>query len=57
MPDSGSKQSDWAILHQLIIKKMPCRHAHCQSNGGNSLKEGRSSGVTLVCVKLIDHPV
>lgn len=57
MPNSGSRQSDWAFLHQLIIKKTPCRHAHCQSNGGNSLKEGLSSGVTLVCVKLIDHPV
>lgn len=57
MPDSSSRHSGCAFLNQLIIKKMPYSHAHCQNNGGNSLDEGHSSGMTLFCVKLKDHPV
>lgn len=47
MPDSSSRHSGCAFLNQLIIKKMPYSHAHCQYNGGNSLDEGPSSRMTL----------
>lgn len=59
-PRGDTTHSGLGLPHQPLIKKLPCRHDHKQSDGSNSQSDsGNSSAevpsfqVTLVCVKLI----
>lgn len=44
---------NWTLLHQLKIRKMPCRHGHRPIESSNSSTEILSSLVTLGYVKMI----
>lgn len=48
LPELAPPTVDWTLWHQPLIKKMPHRLNHRQSNGGIFSIEVLSSQVTLV---------